>query len=155
TKVAEVTNDVSSKVIQYGFIGNVAWQKLNQRTLVGSDAIELADRGIGALQRAAELQPKNPRLVGLPASIFTFRSTSHGASFASAIDRASAQDLLKLSHVLADEAKKAQGQPAGAPANPAPATPQAGSNAPAAGSAAPPATPSAAAPAAAPASAGA
>jgi tetratricopeptide (TPR) repeat protein len=149
TKVAEVTNDVGSKVIQYGFIGNVAWQKLNQRTLVGTDAIELADRGIGALQRAAELQPKVARTIGLQASIFNFRSTAHGASFAAAIDRASAQDLLKLSRVLAEEAKKAQGQPPGAPATPAPPTPEAGSNAPAAGSATPPAAtaPGSAAPA--------
>jgi hypothetical protein len=135
-KVADVTNDPSSKVAAYVFIGNVAWSKLNSRSLIGAEAVELADRGIGALQRAAEVQPKNPRVVGLQASIFNFRSTAHGASWAAAIDRASAQDLLKLSRVLADEAKKAQGQPAGAPATPAPATPQAGS-APAAGSAAP------------------
>ena len=131
-KVAEVTNDASSKVVAWGFIGNVAWQKLNQRTLVGTDAIELADRGIGALQRAAEAQPKLARLVGLQASIFNFRSTSHGASFAAAIDRATAQDLLKLSRVLSDEAKKAQGLVPGAPTTPAPATaPGSGSAAPA------------------------
>jgi tetratricopeptide (TPR) repeat protein len=164
-KVAEVTNDPSSKVAAWGFIGNVAWQKLNQRTLVGSDAIELADRGIGALQRAAEVQPKVARLVGLQASIFNFRSTSHGASFAAAIDRASAQDLLKLSHVLSDEAKKAQGLAPGAPATPASATPStgsgsaapagAGSAAPAAAPAAGSAAPAAQAPAAAPAPGGA
>jgi tetratricopeptide (TPR) repeat protein len=159
-KVAEVTNDPSSKVAAYGFIGNVAWQKLNQRTLVGAEAVELADRGIGALQRGAEVQPKNARLVGLQASIFNFRSTSHGASFAAAVDRATAQDLLKLSRVLADEAKKAQGQPPGAPPNPAPAgtkdgsaapAPAGGSAAPAPGSAAPAGSGSAAPAAAAPA----
>ncbi|HEX8114091.1 MAG TPA: tetratricopeptide repeat protein, partial [Kofleriaceae bacterium] len=172
TKVAEVTNDASSKVVTYQYIGNVAWQKLNSRLLVGADAIELADRGIGALQRGAEVQPKNARLVGLQASIYNFRSTSHGASWAAAIDRASAQELLKLSRVLADEAKKAQGQPTGAPETPAtpagtgtppagagsgapPATPSGGSAAPPAGSAAPPAAPGpsgTSAPAAAPAS---
>jgi tetratricopeptide (TPR) repeat protein len=141
-KVAEVTNDPSSKVVTYNYIGNVAWQKLNSRTLIGAEAIELADRGIGALQRGAEVQPKNARLVGMQASIYNFRSTAHGASWAAAIDRASAQDLLKLSRVLVDEAKKAQGQPPGAPETPAPpaGTPPAGT--PPAGSAAPPATPS-------------
>lgn len=134
-KVAEVTNDPSSKVAAWQFIGFVAWSKLNSRTLVGAEAIELADRGIGALQRGAEVQPKNARLVGLQASIFNFRSTAHGASWAAAIDRATAQDLLKLSRVLADEAKKAQGQAPGAPATAPSATPSAGS-------AAPPATPS-------------
>lgn len=121
-KVADVTNDPSSKVAAYQFIGNVAWSKLNSRTLIGTEAVELADRGIGALQRAADVQPKNPRLTGLQASLFNFRSTAHGASLAAAIDRASAQDLLKLTRVLADEAKKAQGQPTG----PAEASPPAG-----------------------------
>jgi len=124
-KVADVTNDPSSKVAEYQFIGNVAWAKLNSRTLVGTDAIELADRGIGALQRAAEIQPKNPKLVSLQASIFNFRSTAHGASWAAAIDRANAQDLLNLTHVLVDEAKKAQGQAPGTPpaSAPSPAPP--------------------------------
>jgi tetratricopeptide (TPR) repeat protein len=141
-KVAEVTNDPSSKVVTYIYIGNVAWQKLNSRLLVGAEAVELADRGIGALQRGVEVQPKNARLVGLQASIYNFRSTAHGASWAAAIDRASAQELLKQSRVLADEAKKAQGQPTGAPETPA--TPAAGTGTPpaGAGSGAPPATPS-------------
>jgi hypothetical protein len=153
-KVAEVTNEPSSKVAAYQFIGNVAWQKLNARTLIGAEAVELADRGIGALQRGAEVQPKNARLIGLQASIYNFRSTAHGASWAAAIDRAAAQDLLKLSRVLADEAKKAQGQPAGAsgpPASTPPAAPAAGSAAPPAagsGSSAAPAAGSAAPPAA-------
>ncbi len=122
-KVADVTNDTSSKVAPYGFIGNVAWAKLNSKTLVGVEAIELADRAIGALQRAVELQPKNFRLVSLQASIFNFRSTAHGASFAAAIDRATAQDLSKLARVLSEEAKKAQGQPPGTPPAPAPTAP--------------------------------
>ena len=155
-KVADVTNDPSSKVAAYQFIGNVAWSKLNSRTLVGAEAVELADRGIGALQHASELQPKNFKPIGLEASIYNFRSTAHGASWAAAIDRASAQDLLKLSRVLADEAKKAQGQTPGTPTTPAPATgsgapPAAGSGTPpAAGSGAPPAAPAASAPGAAP-----
>jgi tetratricopeptide (TPR) repeat protein len=123
TKVADVTNDSSSKVAAFQFIGNVAWAKLNSRTLIGPEAIELADRGIGALQRAAEVQPKNPRLVGLQASIFNFRSTAHGSSWAAAIDRATAQDLLQLMRVLTAEAKNAQGQAPGAPATPTPPVP--------------------------------
>lgn len=123
-KVADVTNDPSSKVASYQFIGNVAWARLNSRTLVGVDAIELADRGISALQKAAEVQPKNFKLFGLQASIFNFRSTAHGASWAASIDRANAQDLLALTRVLADEAKKAQqGQAPGTPSAPAPSVP--------------------------------
>jgi tetratricopeptide (TPR) repeat protein len=115
-KMADVTNDPSSKAATDQFIGNVAWAKLNSRLLVGPEVIEAADRGIGALQRAVELQPKNPRLLGLQAAIFNFRSAAHGASWAAAIDRAAAQDLLKLSRVLSAEGKKSQGQGTGAPA---------------------------------------
>ncbi|TMQ12375.1 MAG: tetratricopeptide repeat protein [Deltaproteobacteria bacterium] len=118
-KVAEVTNDASSKVATYQYIGNLAWSKLNSRTLIGAEAIELADRGIGALQRAAEIDPKNPRPVGTAASLFNFRSTAHGASFAAAIDRTSQKDLSEHTRVLLDEAKKAQGQPTGSPTTPA------------------------------------
>jgi hypothetical protein len=147
-RVAEVTSDPSSKVYTYQHIGDLTWHKLNSRTLIGAETIELADRGIGALQRAAEIQPKNPKWVSGQASIYNFRSTAQSASWAAAIDRASQQELSKQTHVLAEEAKKAQEQPTGAPATPGtPAgtatTPGSGSGAPAAttsgGSAAPPA----------------
>jgi len=120
-KVADVTSDPSSKVASYQFIGNIAWGRLNARTLVGAEAVELADRGLGALQKAAEVQPKNFRLFSLQASIFNFRSTAHGASWAAAADRASAQDLSALTRVLADEAKKAQQGPAPGTSTPTPA----------------------------------
>lgn len=134
-KLAEVTNDPSSKAAAYNFIGNVAWSRLNSRTLVGSEAIELADRGLEALQRGAELQPKTPKFVSLQASIFNFRSTAHGASWAAAIDRASAQDLLKLTRVLVGEAAKQaqQGQAPGPPPEPTPSAPAASPSPPAAG----------------------
>jgi tetratricopeptide (TPR) repeat protein len=121
TKVAGVTQDPNSKVAQYQFIGNVAWAKLNSRSLIGVEATELADRGIGALQHAADIQPKNSRVVSLEGAIFNFRSTAQGASWAAAIDRASAQDQAKLARVLAEEAKKAQPAPPANPAAPAPA----------------------------------
>ena len=124
TKVAEVSKD-DAKVAAYQFIGNVAWSKLNSKTLTTAESVELADRGIGALQKAAELQPKNPKLFGLMGSIFNFRSLAQGASWSAALDRTSAQDLQIVSRVLSDEAKKAQGQPVAptpaAPPAPAPA----------------------------------
>lgn len=117
-KVADVTTDPAAKVAAYQFIGNVAWSKLNSKSLTTEETIELADRGIGALQKAAAIQPKNPKLVGLQASLYNFRGLAHGASWASAIDRASAQDLQRYSRVLAEEAKKAQGGAAPAPPTP-------------------------------------
>jgi tetratricopeptide (TPR) repeat protein len=123
-QVADIATDPSNKIAAFQFIGNVAWSKLNSKSLTSAESIELADRGIGALQKAAELAPKNPKLYGLQASIYNFRALAHGASWASAIDRASAQDLQRLSRVLAEEAKKAAGGGASAPpTTPTPPTP--------------------------------
>ena len=121
TKVAEASTDESAKVAAYQFIGNVAWSKLNSKTLTIPESVELADRGIGALQKAAELQPKNPKLFGLMGSIFNFRSLAQGASWAAGLDRATAQDLQIVSRVLSEEAKKAQGLDNPATPTPAPA----------------------------------
>lgn len=118
-QVAEVSKDESAKVSAYQFIGNVAWSKLNSKTLSSEESVELADYGIGALQMAAELQPKNPKLFGLMGSIFNFRSLAHGSSWAAGLDRAKAQDLQIVSRVLSDEAKKAQGLLVAPPAQPA------------------------------------
>lgn len=124
-EVAEVAPDDSNKIAAYQFIGNVAWSKLNSKTLSPAESIELADRGIGALQKAAALAPKLAKLVGLQASLYNFRSLAHGASWAAAIDRASAQDLQKASRVLAEEAKKAaqDGQASPSPTAEKPSTP--------------------------------
>jgi tetratricopeptide (TPR) repeat protein len=120
-KVAELSTDVESKVQNLGFVGNIAWSKLNSKTLSPEDAVELADLGIGALQAAALLQPKLAKLWGLQASIYSFRGTAQSASYAQAIDRSSAEDLKKVARVLNEEAKKQQqgGAPA-TPTNPAP-----------------------------------
>ncbi len=124
-KVAAAEKDPDQKVAALNSIGNVAWSKLNSKSLDINDSIELADHGIGALQEAAEIRPKLAKLYGLQAVIFNFRALTHGASFAAAIDRANAQDLLRLTRVLIEEAKKQQsGQTADPPAaSPAPTTP--------------------------------
>ncbi len=123
-KVADASKDDADKVAALQFIGNVAWSKLNSKTLTGPEMIELADKGIGALSKAAEIAPKNPKLVGLQGSIYFFRGLVHGESFAGSIERATAQDLQRKSRVLAEEAKKAEDAAAaseGVPTTPAPA----------------------------------
>lgn len=120
-KVATAATDQAQKISAYQFIGNVAWSKLNSKSLTGPEALELADFGIGALQKAAEMNPKNPKLFGLQASIYNFRALTQGVSWAAALDRASAQDLQRISRVLAEEAKKAAG--GAVPGIPAPPTP--------------------------------
>lgn len=112
---------IDQKVAWLNSIGNVAWSKLNSKSLDINESIYLADHGIGALQEAASLRPKLTKLHSLQAVIMQFRSTTHGTSFASAIDRANMQDLQRLTRVLIDEAKKQQQQgQAGTPSAPAP-----------------------------------
>jgi len=115
-KLAGVATDPSAKVAAYQFIGNVAWSKLNSKTLTRDESVELADRGIGALQHAAALQPDNPKPVGLAASISNFRALAQGPAWSASIDRAAAQDLQQQSRVLREKAKAAAGTPAPAPA---------------------------------------
>jgi hypothetical protein len=124
-KVADATVDPSAKVPSYQAIANSAWGKLNSRSLIAQETVEIADRGIAALQSAIALQPKNRGLVALQGALYNFRSTAHGASWAGAIDRASQADRATLVRVLSEEAKKAQqgAAPGGAPAPTTPSTP--------------------------------
>lgn len=122
-KVADAETDPAQKVASLQSIGNVAWSKLNSKTLTIDESVELADFGLGALQKAAVIQPKLGRLFSLQASILNFRSLTHGAAFAAAIDRSNAQDLLKLARVLIEEAKKQQQGQSPTPAAPAPSPP--------------------------------
>jgi tetratricopeptide (TPR) repeat protein len=124
-KVADQSPDPTNKVAALQFIGNVAWSKLNSKTLLPDEVIEIADSGLGALQKASDLQPKNPKLFGLMASIYNFRALAHGAMFAAAADRASAQDLQRHARVLTEQAKKAQETGAAPPTKPNPAAPSA------------------------------
>jgi tetratricopeptide (TPR) repeat protein len=127
TRVADKSPDDTAKVAAYQFIGNVAWSKLNSKTLSGDESLELADKGIGALQAASKLQPNNGKLFSLQGAIMNFRSVQQGASIASAVDRAYAQDLLAVARVLNAKAKAAAGgatpetPPAEKPPTPAPA----------------------------------
>lgn len=106
-QVADHSSEPSAKVAAYQFIGNVAWSKLNGKTLPREQAAELADRGIGALQKAAGLQPENPKLLALMGSIYGLRALQHGASWAAGIDRAAALELQQATRVLSDRAKSA------------------------------------------------
>jgi tetratricopeptide (TPR) repeat protein len=128
-KLAAVATEPSAKVAAYQFIGNVAWSKLNSKTLTREDSVELADRGIGALQHASELQPDNPKPIGLMASINNFRGLAQGPAWASLVDRTIAQDLQHTSHVLNMKAKAAAGgsTPPTTPTTP-PAAPPTGAN---------------------------
>lgn len=125
--IAEKVPEPSNKVSAYSSIGNVAWAKLNSKTLPPDQAVELADLGIGALQKATALAEKNPQFLRLESSLLGFRSLDHGVSWAAAIDRATAQDRRLLSNVVSGKVKPpAKGAPAPAPKDATPAPKKAG-----------------------------
>ena len=110
-KQADVTTGENAKAAAYQSIGNVAWAFLsNREKMVWDDRIECADRGIGALERAAGLSPKKPEIRGLLAALYNFRAIAHGPTWAGAIDRATSQTHNDIRRVLAAEAKKAAGE---------------------------------------------
>jgi tetratricopeptide (TPR) repeat protein len=113
--IADKSTETQNKITAFSSVGNVAWSKLNSKSLGYDEAVELADLGIGALQKAAELAPKNPSFLRLQGSLYNFRSLTHGASWAAAIDRASSQDLKGLSDVVSAQAKQSAGTPASPP----------------------------------------
>jgi len=110
-KAADLTKDDGVKVNLFMSIGNITWAKLNSKSLGPADSIELADKGIGALQKASALQPENPKPIGLMASIFMFRALSSGAAWAAALDRATAQDLQHTVGVLKEKQKANKAAP--------------------------------------------
>ncbi|HEY4240169.1 MAG TPA: hypothetical protein VGM88_10150 [Kofleriaceae bacterium] len=123
-KSAELLTEPSSKELALESIANTAWSKLNSKTLSPADSVELADRGLEALQRAMAIEPKLAKLYGLSAALYNFRSQNQNASFAAAIDRSSAQDLQNARTVLNEQAKRAAGAPI--PPTPPPAPPAPG-----------------------------
>jgi tetratricopeptide (TPR) repeat protein len=107
-EIANASPDADGKVNAYTQIGNVAWHKLASKTLPAVQAMELSDLALAALTKITVIQPDNPSPYGMMISMFNFRSLLDGASFGSAIDRATIQDLQRQSRVLKDKAKKAQ-----------------------------------------------
>lgn len=137
-KMGETLPDESGKISALNSVGNLAWAKLNGKQLNQTEAVELADLAIGALQRGAELAPKNLMFLRLQTAILNFRALAHGVSWAGSIDRAHGQDLKFVADVLSGKPPAAVPPKTPTPApTPAPAT---GSGAPSdagSGSAAP------------------
>lgn len=119
--IGEKVPEDANKITAYSSVGNVAWAKLNSKTLNPDESVELADLGIGALQKASALAPKNPTFLRLQGALYNFRGLTHGASWAAAIDRASAQDLKGQIDVVTGKAQP----PSEKPAPPTPPTPPA------------------------------
>jgi tetratricopeptide (TPR) repeat protein len=105
-------------------LGNAVFQALREKEkATGAKRVHIADTGISALQRVLTLDPNNEPTQGLLTALYNFRALAHGASWASAIDRASSQNHDAKHRVQLEELKKKkqqelQQQPA--PTQPAP-----------------------------------
>jgi tetratricopeptide (TPR) repeat protein len=111
---AEVEPKNEDKVLSYLSVGRLAFVKLGDAGMQGEDRIHIADLGIAALQKAADLDPKNIEAENMQGALYNLRSLAHGAYWGEAIDRAIALHHQTRGRVLREEAKKAQ------PAAPAP-----------------------------------
>jgi tetratricopeptide (TPR) repeat protein len=121
---AEVEPKKDDQVLAYLSVGRFAFIKLQDTAkTLGEDRIHIADLGIAALQKAADLDPKSIEAENMQGALYNFRALAHGAYWAGAIDRAIALHHQSRGHVLRDEAKKAKGQ---TPPAPAPGSGQAG-----------------------------
>jgi tetratricopeptide (TPR) repeat protein len=108
-KAAELAPDGPGKVNSYQSVGNVAWATMRNRDKnYGDERIDAADRGLSALEKAAEIDPKKPEIRALIAALYNFRALAQGSAWGAAIERATAQDHDRRRRVLSEEAKKAQ-----------------------------------------------
>jgi tetratricopeptide (TPR) repeat protein len=118
---ADIAPTPEGKLTAYIGVGRVGWATLSPKEKVlGLERIRVADTAIAAMQKGLALDPKNIEILGLMGAIYNFRALGHGASWAAAIDRASAQDHSQRQRVLMEEKKK---QAAENPTTPGPQTP--------------------------------
>ncbi len=101
----ELATDPKDKVRALVQIGQLQYSRLTKTTLVDYDRLAVADSGIAALQQAAELQPENPNLHSLMATIYQFRALAHQSGWARGVDIASQRYHHLKRKELADAAK--------------------------------------------------
>ena len=112
---AEAEPKKEDKVLSYLSVGRLAFLKLGDASTIGEDRIHIADLGIAALQKAADMDPKNIEAENMQGALYNYRARAHGAYWGGAIDRAIALHHQTRGRVLREEAKKQQ-QSAPAPA---------------------------------------
>ena len=105
----EAADTQDGKAEAWQKIGNLCFLRLlsNRDTVVGKERIEVADIGTAALQKAHELQPKNPQIVSTLASMNQQRALAEGSRLGYHIDHAVHQAYMRQFSVLSAEAKKA------------------------------------------------
>jgi len=109
-KALEMAETDEARASAYGDIGTLCFLKLlnSKDSIQGTDRIELADTGIGALQKGIKLQPKNMQMVSTLASLNQQRALASGSRIGFHIDLAEHQNFMRVFGVLREEAKKQQ-----------------------------------------------
>jgi tetratricopeptide (TPR) repeat protein len=103
----EVEPDEAGKVRGYLDIAQLQWSRLTKPELVDAERIEVADVGIAALQKAAEINKENAQLQSLMGSLYQFRALAHGASWARTVE-AAAQRYHQIEAVKMARAEQAK-----------------------------------------------
>lgn len=113
-KAVALADTPEEKASAHSQIGNLCFLKLlnNRDAIQGQERIELADRGIGALQKALALTPKNMQYVSTLASLNQQRALASTSRLGFHIDLAMHQNHMRVFGVLREEAKKAAEQQA-------------------------------------------
>lgn len=101
----ELATDPKDKVRALVQIGQLQYSRLTKASMIDDERLAVADSGIAALQQAVELQPENPNLHSLMATIYQFRALAHQAGWARGIDIASQRYHHLKRKELADAAK--------------------------------------------------
>lgn len=87
-KRIEVETEIEAKVDAYLDIGKLELSRLRNPDVVGKERLKIADTGLVALQKAADLDPKDAMIHSYMASIYKLRSLAHGASWARVVEDA-------------------------------------------------------------------
>jgi len=114
--LADTAPATKDKVDAYISIGRFAFVRLSDTDkTVGEERIHVADLGAQALQKAAQLDPKNIEAQNMQGALYNYRALAQGPYWGLAIDRAIGLHHQSRGRVLRAEAKKAQDQTAPTP----------------------------------------
>jgi tetratricopeptide (TPR) repeat protein len=116
-RLIEVDTSKDNKADTYARIGILQWRRLNNHAEVfGLARLKIADEGIDALQQANELRQNHPNTLTYWNLLYRERSTASEASYARALDTASALGYQKQAMEAMKAAQAASNSPPGAPA---------------------------------------
>lgn len=109
-KALDIATTDEDRAKAHANIGTLCFLKLlnNKDSIQGAERVELADIGIGALQKGLKIQPKNMQMVSTLASLNQQRALASGSRVGFHIDLAQHQNFMRVFSVLREEAKKAQ-----------------------------------------------